>query len=88
MMLYKVTFFADIIVMPIFIPKISLYKHNCPSKGQLSRDYATPIMNALHMKVRFDQFSKEQDSHDYSTLRRITWRSALMGVLVSMGGLM
>jgi hypothetical protein len=45
-------------------------------------------MNALHMKVRFDQFSKEQDSHDYSTLRRITWRSALMGVLVSMGGLM
>lgn len=46
-------------------------------------------MSGLYMKVRFDQFKQaEQDSHDYSPLPRITWRSSLMGVLVSMGGLM
>ncbi|ODM21282.1 hypothetical protein SI65_04335 [Aspergillus cristatus] len=45
-------------------------------------------MSGLYMKVRFDQFKQaEQDSHDYSPLPRITWRSSLMGVLISMGGL-
>lgn len=45
--------------------------------------------SGLSMQVHFDQFrDAEQDGHDYSSLPRITWRSALMGMLVSMGGLM
>lgn len=51
-----------------------------------------PIMESnklSSMKVRFDQLKNaEQDGYDYSPLPRITWHSSLMGVLVSMGGLM
>lgn len=44
---------------------------------------------SMRMKVRFDEVKEaEQDGHDYRPLNRITWRSAIMGVLVSMGGLM
>lgn len=44
---------------------------------------------SMRMKVHFDQDKEaELDGHDYRPLSRITWRSAIMGVLVSMGGLM
>lgn len=43
----------------------------------------------MRMKVHFDQVKEaELDGHDYRPLSRITWRSAIMGILVSMGGLM
>ena len=50
------------------------------------------------MTVHFDQYNPNSEKGtdtraslaalDYSPLRRLTWRSFLMGVLVSMGGLM
>ena len=44
---------------------------------------------SMRMKVLFDEVKEGQlDGHDYRPLNRITWRSAVMGVLVSMGGLM
>lgn len=43
--------------------------------------------SSIHMKIYFDQQTQE-DGYDYSTLPRLTWRSFIMGVLVSMGGLM
>ena len=44
---------------------------------------------SMRMKVYFDEVKEaEVDGHDYRPLSRITWRSAIMGILVSMGGLM
>ena len=44
---------------------------------------------SMRMKVHFDEVKEGQlDGHDYRPLNRITWRSAIMGLLVSMGGLM
>lgn len=43
--------------------------------------------SGVHMQIHFDQ-QTQSDGFDYSPLPRLTWRSFLMGVLVSMGGLM
>lgn len=46
-------------------------------------------MRGPRLTVDFDKFRDAgHDDRDYSPLPRITWRSAIMGILVSMGGLM
>lgn len=43
----------------------------------------------MSMTIHFDQQREtESGDYDYSPLRRVTCRSFLMGILVSMGGLM
>jgi hypothetical protein len=61
-------------------------------------DQVTMAPKTSFMTVHFDQYNPNSEkgtdtraslaSLDYSPLPRLTWRSFLMGLLVSMGGLM